>query len=268
MGRGRASDKVARDSVPSVREEPRRILLGIVMGLAITVIVVSIGWWMIRSDTRPPHRLEIDAESAAPAAPPSGAPPSTLPGPPSLPPPPPWTSFLSSDPCPEPCADGKACASAGNRACNSGFTCIFGERGEALGPDERWDLHVSLVLLKKGVSACSKPALATGQVCVRPSSTGATTCVPIEEACSNEGRATTPVPVKTDDLVHGGLAIDIKSSTGATVASRRGPLYAEGLQRAALCMGARIGGFTGWMVDTLTFYLAPSGTPLPPAPKP
>jgi hypothetical protein len=127
---------------------------------------------------------------------------------------------------------------------------------------------VSLVLLKKGVTACAKPTFADGAVCLRPASSGATTCVPIAESCGNDGRSTTFATVTTDDLVHGGIAVDVKSNTGANMASRRGALYPDGLQRPAICIGARIGAFTGWTVETLTFYLSPTGTRLPPAPKP
>jgi hypothetical protein len=216
-------------------------------------------------------RQGAPAASVADAAPPASAssPPvssSSPPAVPHLPPPPSWTQLLTADPCPEPCSDGASCAAAGNRACSSGFTCLFGDRSDALAAGEHWDLHVAVLLLKKGQSACANAALADGKVCIRPSSTGAVTCIPMSEPCSNEGRSTSSVLVTTEDLTRGGMAIDVKSSAGWTAGARRGPLYAEGLQRAAICIGARIGHFSGGQIDSLTFYLAPAGVALPPRP--
>jgi hypothetical protein len=93
--------------------------------------------------------------------------------------------------------------------------------------------------------------------------------MPVSDACSHGGRGTVPAAVTTEDLTRDPLAIEIKDGKGTVVASRGGPLYTDGLQRTALCIGAKAGGFTNHAhdnVDAFTFFLAPAGTSLPPAP--
>jgi hypothetical protein len=242
----------------------RSILMSAALALVVAAAVVV--FLSVRARAPASPTADADAAATAPASAPQSATASSPPGLPQLPPPPSWTKLLTADPCPEPCTEGAACAAAGNRACSSGFTCLFGERTEALPEGEHWDMHVSLVLLKKGQTACASSALAGGKICIRPSSSGATTCIPMSEPCSGDGRSTSSVLVTTEDLTRGGMAIDVKSAAGWTAGWRHGPLYAEGLQRAAICLGARIGHFSGGTVDSLTFYLAPTGVALPPRP--
>jgi hypothetical protein len=174
-----------------------------------------------------------------------------------------WRSLLHAATCEAPCCGGAACPSAGGKRCPSGFTCIPGPCESRLADDERWTLHISAIWLweRDGArfrSGCSSD-LHGADVCLRPASTGAWTCVPLAEACAHSDHATTGVPITTRDLTSEGIDIEIRSGD-TVVASRSRASYGSPLHRTGLCSGFKLGGFTGLLaeVEKLTFFLEPA----------
>jgi hypothetical protein len=172
-----------------------------------------------------------------------------------------WTRSLTSETCPEPCCAGSACAGNPEDCTPAAFTCIPGECEWGFQRGQRWNLVLYRIVASGGERACDPQSpLSSASVCLEDTDPPA--CVPIAESCKR-GKATTKIPIVTEDLIHTPHAVVIRDGDNV-IARRSGILYPRGLKRTALCRGAILRGFektgeTG--VETITFLLEPRREP-------
>jgi hypothetical protein len=169
-----------------------------------------------------------------------------------------WTDRLLAKSCDGPCVGGSACSMTGNKACPSKFTCIPGERDSVLETLMPLQLRLStLVTETNAFDTCSSGAV----VCFTPASSQTSTCVPLSDTCSHDGRASIALPILASDLVFGGIVVTVRkgSSTGAELANAT-IRYGTPIRRVGLCTGFKAGGFvnrSGSNFKFVTFLLEP-----------
>lgn len=172
---------------------------------------------------------------------------------------PPWTNKLLDQTCDTPCLGGSACATTGNKACASRYTCIPGDRDDRLDLDMPLNMYLAALVGQNGKSdACS--SIKSAAVCFTPASSIRETCIPLADTCG-AGRATTPVPIVARDLVSDGISVRVRMENGKKAVVLTGRLeYGTPLRRVGLCTGFKAGGLAGpgaSDVKFITFFVEP-----------
>lgn len=185
-----------------------------------------------------------------------------------------WQGQLWHDVCEAPCAAGEGClvstqntwrmCPAGElqcQKCASGMTCIPGPAEKELAPREKWRMHLSALLVRRGATQpnlCGDPH--DYWVCLRKGTDASWTCLSQKDACQNSGKSARFLAIETDDLIAGGLDVEVRlhRRDGTIVASGRSIGIREGMRRRGLCSGFKLPVIkNGSHEVSFTFYLEP-----------